>query len=169
MVALSTADTNKWLTLLEKRHPTSRLEATHVDYERIGPIRQRQRRLTESQVKQMAARYYEGATVFVLAKEFGIRRATVSERLKKAGVSMRCPSPGNELINSMAGLYESGLSLAEVGARTGTSPGTVRRYLFIAGVQMRDSHGRQRLAKPPLDSRVACSPSNQLARRLQRM
>ena len=100
-VALSTADTNKWLTLLEKRHPTSRLEATHVDYERIGPIRQRQRRLTESQVKQMAARYYEGATVFVLAKEFGIRRTTVSEQLKKAGVSMRCQSPKSELIVSI--------------------------------------------------------------------
>ena len=89
-------------------------------------------------------RYNEGATVYELAKEFGIRRATVSERLKKAGVSMRCQSPRSELINSMAGLYESGLSLAEVGARTGTSPGTVRRYLLIAGVQMRDSHGRNR-------------------------
>jgi hypothetical protein len=57
---------------------------------------------------------------------------------------MRCQSPRSELINSMAGLYESGLSLAEVGARTGTSPGTVRRYLLIRGIQMRDSHGRQR-------------------------
>lgn len=114
-----------------------------VDYERTGPIRQRQRRLTEFQVKQMAARYHEGATGYELAKEFGIRRATVSERLKKAGVSMRFQPPGNELIDSMVGLYVSGLSLAEVGARTGTSPGTVRRHLLIAGVQMRDS-GRKR-------------------------
>ena len=89
-------------------------------------------------------RYNEGETVYELANEFGIRRATVSERLKKAGVSMRCQSLGSELINSMAGLYESGLSLAEVGARTGASPGTVRRHLLINGVQMRDSHGRKR-------------------------
>ena len=144
MVALSTADTNKWSTLLEKRHRTSELKVTAVEYERTGPIRQRQRRLTEDQVKQMAVRYHEGATVYELAKEFGIRRATVSERLKKAGVSMRCQPPRSELIISMTGLYESGLSLAEVGVRTGTSPGTVRRYLLIHGVQMRDSHGRKR-------------------------
>lgn len=143
-MALSAADTNKWSTLLEKRHRTSELKVTAVEYERTGPIRQRQRRLTEEQVKQMAARYHEGATVYELAKEFDIRRATVSERLKRAGVSMRCQPPGYELINSMAGLYESGLSLAEVGVRTGTSPGTVRRYVLIAGVQMRDSHGRLR-------------------------
>jgi len=143
-VALSTTDTNKWATLLEKRDRTSELKVTAVEYERIGPIRQRQRRLTEDQVKRMAARYHEGATVYELAKEFGIHRATVSERLKKAAVSMRCQSPRSEHINSMAGLYESGLSLAEVGARIGTSPGTVRRNLLINGVQMRDSHGRKR-------------------------
>jgi DNA-directed RNA polymerase specialized sigma24 family protein len=144
LVALSTADTNKWSTLFEKRHWTSELKVTAVEYERTGPIRQRQRRLTELQVKQMAARYHEGATVYELAKEFGIRRATVSERLKKAGVSMWFQPPGNELIDSMVGLYQSGLSLAEVGDRVGTSPGTVHRYLRIHGVQMRDSHGRKR-------------------------
>jgi DNA-directed RNA polymerase specialized sigma24 family protein len=144
MVALSTADTNKWATLLEKRDWTPKSEATPVDYERTGPILQRQRRLTNSQALMLRDRYNEGATVYELAKEFGIRRATVSGRLKKAGVSMRCQSPGSELINSMAGLYESGLSLAEVGDRTGTSPGTVHRYLLICGVQMRDSHGRKR-------------------------
>ncbi len=162
-MALSTADTNKWSTLLEKRHQTSKSEATPVDYERTGPILQRQRRLTDSQTLMLRDRYNEGATVYELAEEFGIRRAAVSKQLKKAGVSMQCQPPGIELINSMAGLYESGMSLAEVGARTGTSPGTVRRHLLIAGVQMRDSHGRIRLAKPPLDSCVACSPSKQLA------
>ncbi len=144
LVALSTADTNKWSTLLEKRHRTSKSEATPVDYERTGPILQRQRRLTDSQALMLRDRYDEGATIYELAEEFGIRRATVSERLKKAGGSMRCQRPRSELTNSMTGLYESGLSLAEVGVRTGTSPGTVRRYLLIAGVQMRDSHGRQR-------------------------
>ena len=88
-------------------------------------------------------RYNEGATAYELAEEFGIRRATVSERLKKAGVSMRCKSPRSELINSMTGLYESGLSLAAVVAQTGASAGTVHRYLLIRGVQMRDSHGRK--------------------------
>ena len=89
-------------------------------------------------------RYSEGATIYQLAKEFGICRNTVSERLKKTGITMRRHSPGSELINSMVGLYVSGLSLAEVGDLVGTSPGTVHRYLLIRGVQMRDSHGRKR-------------------------
>jgi lambda repressor-like predicted transcriptional regulator len=144
LVALSTADTNKWSTLLEKRHRISELKVTAVEYERTGPILQRQRRLTDTQALMLGDRYSEGATVYELAKEFDIRRATVSERLKKVGVSMRCQPPGNELINSMVGLYESGLSLAAVGDRVGTSARTVHRYLLIRGVQMRDFHGRKR-------------------------
>ena len=53
-------------------------------------------------------------------------------------------SPVSVLNDEMVGLYESGLSLAEVGDRVGTSPGTVHRHLLISGVQMRDSHGRKR-------------------------
>ena len=57
---------------------------------------------------------------------------------------MRQHSPGDKLIDLMVRLYESGLSLAMVENRVGASPGTVRRYLLIHGVQMRDSHGRKR-------------------------
>ena len=144
-MALSTADTNKWSTLLEKLHQTSKSEAMPVDYERTGPILQRQGRLTDSQALMLRDRYNEGATVYELAEEFSIRRATVSERLKKVGVSMRCQPPGNELIDSMVGLYQSGLSLAEVGDRVGTSSETVHCYLLIHGVQMRDTYERLRI------------------------
>ncbi len=92
----------------------------------------------------MANKYRNGATVYQLAQEFDISRHTVSTRLKKAGVTMRQQSPGSELIDSMVELYASGLSLADVGTQTGTSPGTVRHYLLVGGVQMRDSHGRKR-------------------------
>ncbi|MEK6706749.1 MAG: hypothetical protein AABZ06_13275 [Bdellovibrionota bacterium] len=132
-MALSTADTNKWSTLLDKRDQTSELKVTAVEYERTGPIRQRQRRLTEDQVKQMAARYREGATVYELTKEFSISRNIFSERLEKAGITMREQSPRSELIDTIVGLYESGLSLAEVGDRVGTSPRTVLPYLLIRG------------------------------------
>ncbi len=120
------------------------MKVTAVEYERTGPILQRQRRLTKAQVIEMAARYEEGATVYELAADFGCNRTTVAARLKKAGVTMRQQSPVSELIDSMVGLYESGLSLAEVGDRVGTSPGTVHRYIRMRGVQMRDSHGRKR-------------------------
>jgi DNA-directed RNA polymerase specialized sigma24 family protein len=144
MVALSTADTNKWATLHNRSEPTPESQVTSFDYERTGPIRQRQRRLSEAQALLVANKYQNGATVYQLAQEFGISRKTVSERIRKAGITMRRQSPGSELIDSMVGLYESGMSLAEVGDQVGTSPGTVHRYLLICGVQMRDSHGRKR-------------------------
>ncbi|MDO8645372.1 MAG: helix-turn-helix domain-containing protein [Candidatus Planktophila sp.] len=142
MVALSTADTNKWATLLNRGHSTPEPQVTRFDYERTGPIRQRQRRLSEAQALLMADKYQAGATVYQLAQEFGISRQTVSGRLKKVGAKMRGRSPDNELIDSMVGLYESGYSLAAVGNRVGTSPRTVHRYNRLRGVQMRDSHGR---------------------------
>ena len=142
LVALSTADTNKWATLLNRGHSTLEPQVTRFDYERTGPIRQRQRRLNEAQALLMANKYQEGATVYQLAQEFGISRHTVSERLKRAGITMRQQSPRSELIDEMVGLYESGLSLAGIGDRVGISPGTVHRYIRIRGVQMRDSHGR---------------------------
>jgi DNA-directed RNA polymerase specialized sigma subunit len=144
LVALSAADTNKWATLLNRGEPTLKSEITSFDYERTGPIRQRQRRLNEAKALLMANKFQDGATVYQLAQEFGISRHTVSERLKKAGVTMRQQSPGSELIDSMVEIYEAGLTLAEVGERVGTSPGTVHRYIRIHGLQTRDSHGRRR-------------------------
>ena len=141
-VALSTADTNKWATLLNRGNSTPDPQVTRFDYERTGPIRQRQRRLSEAQAQLMADKYRSGANVYQLAKKFGISRHTVSERIKKAGVEMRQQSPKSELIDEMVGLYESGLSLAMAGNRLGASPGTVRRYLLTRGIKMRDSHGR---------------------------
>lgn len=144
LVALSTADTNKWSTLLEKRDRTSELKVTAVEYERTGPIRQRQRRLTKAQVVEMAARYQEGATVYELAADFGCNRTTVAARLKKAGIVMRLQPSSKEVIHEMVRLYQSGLSLADVGFQVGTSAGTVLRYLSDHGVKTRDTHGRER-------------------------
>ena len=144
LVELSTADTNKWLALLNRGAPTYKSDVTNVDYERTGPIRQRQRRLSEAQALLMANEYRNGATVYQLAKEFGICRSSVSGRIKKLGIPMRGQSPGTEMIDSMEGLYKSGLSLAAVAQKLGTSPGTVHNHLKNRQIQMRDSHGRKR-------------------------
>ena len=141
-VALSTDDTNKWSTLLEKRHRTLKLESTSIDYERTGPILQRQRRLTKVQVIEMAARYEEGATVYELAADFGCNRATVAAQLKKAGIVMRLQPSPKEVVHEMVHLYQSGLSLADVGLQVGTSAGTVLRYISDQGVKTRDTHRR---------------------------
>jgi DNA-directed RNA polymerase specialized sigma24 family protein len=118
--------------------------STNTHDERSGPIRQRQRRLSDVQVQQMTTRYLEGATVYELAVEFDICRSKVSERLKENGVRMRLRSPSNQEICEMVRLYESGLSLAAVGKKVGKSVGTVKRYVLECGVQSRDTHGRVR-------------------------
>jgi DNA-directed RNA polymerase specialized sigma24 family protein len=129
-VALSAADSNKWLLLkeghLERRTPEV---ITSSDYQLLGSIRQRQRRLTEAQVVEIATKYEAGATVYDLATEFGCRRTTVAERLKKAGIVMRGQSPTPDVIDSIVHLYESGLSFQEVGKQLGYCSNTVRSCL----------------------------------------
>jgi uncharacterized protein (DUF433 family) len=130
MVALSTADSNKWLLLkeghLEKQAPEV---ITSSDYRLVGSIRQRQRRLTGAQVVEMATRYQAGATVYELAAEFGCHRATIAERLKKAGTVMRGQSPTPEVIESMVRLYGTGLLPLDIGDQFGFCANTVRNCL----------------------------------------
>jgi len=129
-VALSTADSKKWLTLLKARlEGQARSDSTVSDYQLLGPIRQRQRRLNEAQVAEMTTKYKAGATVYELATEFGCHRATVAQRLKKAGVVMRLQSPEVVAIDSMERLYRSGLLYSEIGRQLGYSANTVRKYL----------------------------------------
>jgi orotate phosphoribosyltransferase-like protein len=50
----------------------------------------------------------------------------------------------DEQIADAVTLYESGLSLAQIGTRLGFDNNTVRLRLIERGVRMRDSHGRVR-------------------------
>lgn len=47
----------------------------------------------------------------------------------------------------MRAMYAQGASLERVGDRFGYTAGTVRKRLIIAGVVMRDTHGRGALPK----------------------
>ncbi|MFZ1062008.1 MAG: hypothetical protein WAN30_00865 [Acidimicrobiales bacterium] len=129
-MALSTADSNKWLLLKEGHLEKQALEViTSSDYRLNGSIRQRQRRLTEVQVAEMAEKYKAGATVYELAAEFGCHRLTVAERLKKSGISMRGQSPTSEEIDAMVKLHASGISPVEIGKQIGFCANTVRNSL----------------------------------------
>lgn len=70
VVALSSVDTNKWAPLLARDWEPSPTAQPAPDYERRGPLRQRQNRLTPEQVTATAERYLEGAND-ELAAEFG--------------------------------------------------------------------------------------------------
>lgn len=92
----------------------------------------------------MVARYQDGATVYELADEFGIDRRTVAVHLKRRGIPSRLQSPTAPDVDEIARLYGSGLSLAKVGMRTDFVARTVQRSLWSRGLQLRDTHGRER-------------------------
>ena len=144
-VALSTADSNKWLLLKESHLERQTPEVvTSSDYQLLGPLRQRQGRLTGAQVAEMAARYEAGTTVYELAAEFGCHRTTVSAQLKGRGVAMRGPSPTTEEIDAMVRQYASGVSLTEVDIQFVFSANTVRNCLLGRRMPTRDTQGRER-------------------------
>jgi transposase-like protein len=144
-MALSTADSNKWLLLKEGRLARQTPEViTSPDYQLIGSIHQQRRRLTEAQVIEMAARCKGGATLCELANEFACHRTTVSARRRKAGVSLRLQSPTVHVIDSMIHLYTYGLSTMEIGERLGFCANTMRNGQQGHGIQHGDTHGRNR-------------------------
>jgi DNA-binding CsgD family transcriptional regulator len=98
--------------------------------------------LTSVELDRLVAGYRRGATVYELADQFGIRRATVAEHLKRRGVAMRYQSPTEVEVDDMVCLYEAGLSLVAVGERLGVAARTVLRHIRLRGVQTRDTHGR---------------------------
>jgi lambda repressor-like predicted transcriptional regulator len=109
------------------------------------PLRERQivRRLSEDEVTKLVYGYQAGANVYELAKQFGVHRVTVSERLHSRGVTMRRQSMTEQQTMVAARFYERGWSIARVGRHLGFSGGTVWLALRAHAVPMRDTHGRQ--------------------------
>lgn len=79
-----------------------------------------------------------------IAARHGIHRVTVSEVLDRTGTSKQPRSMNATQISLATRLYESGESLATVGAKLGFNATTVRTALINIGVRMRDPHGHLR-------------------------
>lgn len=102
----------------------------------------RARQLDDEQVQQLIQEYQAGATVYVLAAQFGISRQTVSRHLHRHEVPMRMQGLSPEQIDNAVQLYEAGWSLARIGRRMRVDAGTVHARLRERGVRMRNPHGR---------------------------
>jgi hypothetical protein len=117
-----------------------------------APVRRqspkRARRLTDPEQAHLVDRYQAGATVYDLAREFTISRATASRYLKAAGVQMRCGPLSQDEITQAIELYATGLSTAAVGKQLGRDHAAIWRALKGAGIQLRDAHGRERESRP---------------------
>ncbi|MCS4275148.1 lambda repressor-like predicted transcriptional regulator [Mycetocola sp. BIGb0189] len=88
--------------------------------------------------------YQAGQTLKATAAKHGIHRVTVGQVLDRTGTAKRPKGMSPGQVDMTARLYDSGLSLADVGAQLGFDAVTIRTMLLQRGVKTRDSHGRRR-------------------------
>ncbi len=77
-----------------------------------------------------------------LAATFGVHRGTVSELVRRAGVTVRRPGLPERIRREAARLYEEGLTLPQVAAQLGISKDGARAGIVACGGTIRPS-GRQ--------------------------
>ena len=89
-----------------------------------------QRRLTPMQIEQLVLDYKAGVgSVYVLARNYGIDRGTVSQYLKSVGLKLgRLPLADSE-IERAASLRAAGKSFNEIGNAMGRDPKTIKKAL----------------------------------------
>ena len=94
--------------------------------------------------RAIVAEYKAGQTMKQIAARHNIRRVTVSEVLDRTDTTKRPKGMSPSQVDIAARLYESGLSLARVGAQLGFDAATIRTMLLRNGIGTRDSHGREK-------------------------
>jgi hypothetical protein len=100
--------------------------------------------LRPAEIDALVADYGAGAGVGHLATKYGIHRATVGKHLDERSIARRTSGLAPADIPKAAQLYREGWSLARIAERYGTTDKTVWARLREVGVQMRDTHGRER-------------------------
>ena len=108
---------------------------------------QRAPRTPENLLQRAEAAYAAGESLKVVARQVGIGHERLSRLLRERGVVLRNHSPSSSEIRLMRAMYGQGASLERVGDKFGYTAGTVRKHLIIAGVTMRETHGRGTVRK----------------------
>ena len=91
-------------------------------------------RLGEADQAALVAAYEVGATGRQLAAQFGLARSTVILLLKEHGVVVRHPRLTPDEIAEIVRWFQSGVTQAEIGRRTGRDKGHVWHVLRRQGV-----------------------------------
>ncbi len=126
--------------LLRKLPDQTKPARARLEQRKPGKAKQ----LNADQVQQLIAGYTGGASVYQLAKYFGIDRRTVSEILHSHQVPMRRRGLSAEQVDEAVRLYEDGWSLARIGEYLSVDPTTVLNRLRERGIPTRDAQGRPR-------------------------
>jgi hypothetical protein len=128
---------SKRTDVLDKVRRILRLPTDPAAELRDVPDRQRHRRLRPEEQAEVVARYQAGESVYALADAFSIRRQTISATLGRHGVRRRYNLLCDSDVQRARELYESGLSLVDVGAALGVSSKTVLNGFRAAGIETR--------------------------------
>jgi DNA-directed RNA polymerase specialized sigma24 family protein len=110
----------------------------------MGRPRTKRRRLSAAERQELVVRYRKGAVQRELAEIYGIARGTVTAIVRRHGAQRKFGLDNVEVEVALC-RYEEGVSLATIGEGLGVDPSTVRNHLLKHGVELRDSHGRQRI------------------------
>lgn len=109
----------------------------------VRRAKQVQRRLNAVEQAELLERYLAGEKASALAKAFGVNRHTVAKLATNAGV-LRSRQLTPTEIGEAVRLYAAGWSCQRIGDHLGRSHKTIWLALKREGVQLRDSHGRER-------------------------
>ncbi|MDZ5144536.1 hypothetical protein [Microbacterium testaceum] len=101
------------------------------------------KRLDDTKLSAFQARYREGATVEMLAREFGVHRTTVMAFTKRLDLHRHVHALSDPQIQQAAVLYQDGESLAGVAKHHGVGVETMRTALLAYGQELRP-RGRPR-------------------------
>jgi DNA-binding CsgD family transcriptional regulator len=147
MVDLSEADSRKWSPLLTP----VRVSVLQPSEDGMAPRSrtQVQRHLIHEDQLEVVDAYAAGASINEVARQFRLHRTTVNAILERHGVPVRARTMSPTQIRRARELYESGLSLVDVGAQLGFNAQTVANRLKALAVPIRAPHdSRQALGSP---------------------
>lgn len=107
---------------------------------KVKSCKQKQKRLSDDEIRQIVDKYKAGATTYELAAEFGCHRRTISRALKKSGIEVSIKTESKDgVVATILHLYDDHMSALDIGKKLDIGEKTVRRILRENGVRIRHS------------------------------
>lgn len=106
----------------------------------VKTYKQKQKRLSDEEVRQVVERYNAGASTYELADEFGVHRSTISRALKKCGIKVTHKFADRDaLAEKILELYADFMNPEDIGKVVDLHKSTVLKILHENGVRIRSS------------------------------
>ena len=104
----------------------------------VKKYRQKQKKLSDHEIKEIVERYKKGETIYELGKAYGCHRNTISRNLKKSGVIVSLKKEGKIFqAEDVIRLYAAGYKSKEIAKMYNVNELSIRRCLNNHGVKMR--------------------------------